>query len=155
MERLLSIDPGGSGKGETGIVLIEFDDETPATCIRSWVIVNGLDGFLLWLDDTYGSDLEFDYVVCEHFVNYNVKGADLTPVLIEGSVRTVFPADIITLQPAAGKNEMVKDEVLKRMNMWFPGDHHHDRREASRHALIWLKNRKHVPTLEAMYDRPN
>jgi len=155
MEGLLAIDPGGSGKGETGIVLFEFDDATPATVVRSWAIINGLEGFLLWLDDMYESDLAFNHVVCETFVNRNVPGADLTPVLIEGSVRTVFPTEIITLQPASVKNSMVSDDVLKKMGVWFTGDHHHDRTEAARHGLIWFKNRKHIPTLEEMYDRSN
>lgn len=146
-ETLLTIDPGGEG-GDTGVVVLGFDDTTAAYVRGSFVIHNGFEGFR---DEFHlFSGIHPDYIVCETFVNRNIPGADLTPILIEGVVRFMFPG--VVLQPAAGKNSMVTDAVLKKMNMWFPGDHHHDRREAVRHGLIWLRNvRQHRPTLEAMY----
>ena len=150
-ETLLCIDPGGKG-GDTGIVMIEYGDNMPARAFFSRVVSNGFEGFI---DDRTFSFAGYhpDHVVCETFVNRNIPGADLTPILIEGAVRWIFSyPGKLTLSPAAGKNSMVTDEVLKKMDMWFPGDHHHDRREAARHGLIWLKNvKKHRPTLEAMY----
>lgn len=147
MTTLLSIDPGGKGAGETGIVLLEFDDSTAARVNDSWAVTDAFDGFRRWHNNELW--LEPDIVVCEHFVNYNTNGADLTPCFIEGAVRWIWP-DVV-LQPASGKNSLVPDRVLKKMGMWFPGDHHHDRREAGRHALIYMRNIRHEPTLEAMY----
>lgn len=153
---LLVIDPGGSGKGHTGIVLMMYTDKHPAMLVDSWAVPGGLEGFLEWLRDPEGGySIQSDHfsnpngvrVVCETFVNRNIPGADLTPVLVEGAVRTVF--DDVILQPAAGKNTAVPDEVLKRLGLYDigTGDHHQDRREAARHAIWYLKKLQHMPTL--------
>lgn len=151
MTTLLSIDPGGAGTGHTGIVRLWYTPTEAPLLLESWAVPDGLDGWLAWHDEYRLEDHWIDLeVVCEHFVNRNVPGADLTPCFIEGSVRTVY-RDVI-LQPAAGKNTAVPDTVLKRLGLYsFPGDHHHDRREAARHALWYLKKQKHIPTLKAMY----
>lgn len=144
MTTLLTLDPGGKGTGETGIVLLEFSDTQPATLIESWAVPNALTGFLAWYDTLH---VEADIVVCEHFVNRNIRGADLTPCFIEGAVCAVYRGTI--LQGASGKNTAVSDTVLKRLGFWFKGDHHHDRNEAARHAIWYLKKQKHIPTLKA------
>lgn len=153
---LLGIDPGGTGKGHTGIVLVRYTDKHPAMLMESWAVPGGLEGFLEWLRDPEGGySIESDHfsnpdgvrVICETFVNRNIPGADLTPVLIEGAVRTVF--DGVILSPASGKNTAVPDEVLKRLGLYDigKGDHHADRREAARHVVRYLKNVQHMPTL--------
>ena len=144
MTRLLAIDPGGKGAGETGIVLLEYSAAHPATLVYSWAQPGGLDGWLVWYDELR---VVADVVVCEHFVNRNVPGADLTPCFIEGSVRTLYRDAV--LQGASGKNTAVSDDVLKRLGLWFTGDHHHDRNEAARHGIWYLKKHGHIPTLKA------
>lgn len=138
----LGIDPGGVG-GHTGVVLL--DDSL--TLKDSWAVPGELEGFLEWYDRT-GVHLYTGTVICEHFVNRNIKGADLTPCFIEGAVRALWRNAV--LQPASGKNTAVPDDVLRRLGLYdFPGDHHHDRREAARHVVWYLKARYHKPTLEA------
>lgn len=146
MTNLLSIDPGGSGTGHTGIVLIQYSDYDSPRLLDSWAVPNGLEGFLDWVDSD-GDTFYYNVVVCEHFVNRNVPGADLTPCFIEGSVRTVY-RDVI-LQPASGYKTAVPDESLKRLGLFdFPRDHHHDQRSAARHAIWYLKKKRHIPTLK-------
>lgn len=151
MSRILSIDPGGKG-GDTGIVLIEYDDTQPATLVDSWAVHDGFDGFCQWwFDYTSGNDLHVDYHIVETFVNYGRPGADLSPLLIEGVVRYTYPDAV--LSPASGKNTAVPDAVLRRLGLYIPGDHHRDRTEAARHAVRWLKSNKHIPTLKAGWSK--
>lgn len=151
MSRILSIDPGGKG-GDTGIVLIEYDDTQPATLVDSWAVHDGFDGFCQWwFDYTSGNDPHVDYHIVETFVNYGRPGADLSPLLIEGVVRYTYP-DVI-LSPASGKNIAAPDAVLRRLGLYTPGDRHRDRTEAARHAVRWLKKQGHVPTLKEGWKR--
>ena len=145
---LLGIDPGGTGKGHTGIVYLWLgeDGRLPPVVLETWAVPGGLEGFREWAEHYYllaGANT----VVCETFVNRNIPGVDLTPVLIEGAVRYVRPDTI--LQPAAGKNTAVPDKVLDRLGLLDIGksDHHRDRREAARHAIWYLKKVQHMPTL--------
>lgn len=145
---LLAIDPGGIG-GDTGIVLLGVPEDEPAYVRASWAVPNGLSGFRKWNEACHWLE-DANIVVCEHFVNRNIPGADLSPCFIEGAVAYLRPDAY--LQPASGKNTAVTDNALKRVGGYdFPKDHHHDQREASRHAYWWLKKNKHLPTLHVMY----
>lgn len=145
---ILGVDPGGDG-GHTGVVLIGVPEDGPAFLSDSWAVSDDVTGFVDWYQ-TNGCFLMIDTVVCEHFVNRNIAGADLTPCFVEGAVRALFRDTETVLSPASGKNSAVSDDVLKRLGMYaFPGDHHHDRREAARHAIRYLKKQRHVPTLRA------
>lgn len=149
---LLCVDPGGSGRGHTGIVVLDYTPNS-LSLTDSWAVPNGLDGFVEWSFNYDWSNPT--HVVVEHFVNRNVKGADLTPVLIEGAVRIELKRYKLdsTLQPAAGKNAMIPDTILKHFGLYtFRGDHHHDRREAARHGLLWLRNSYNPYVLEAIRD---
>lgn len=143
---LLGIDPGGTGKGHTGVVLLGYSDTEPAHLVESWAVGGGLEGFLHWARET-GLLQRQPLVICETFVNRNIPGVDLTPVLVEGAVRTL--CNDVILQPASGKNTAVPDDVLKRLGLYDigTGDHHADRREAARHVVRYLKNVQHMPTL--------
>lgn len=151
MASLLAIDPGGEG-GDTGIVLLDYTDAAPAVLVDSWAVEEDLAGFHRWFEAHPEVLLDTPIVVCEMFVQRNVLGADLTPVLIEGAVRFMRPDAV--LQPASGKNTAVPDRA-----MWaagfnrdvFPKDHHADRWEALRHGLVYLKHQPHLPTLRAMF----
>lgn len=144
---LLAIDPGGSGKGETGIVLLEYSSTEPARMVDSWAVPGGLEGFSEWVDrEKYLR--EADIVVCESFVNWGVPGADLTPILIEGVVRFVRRDTV--LQGASGKNTAVPDSALENLGLLQVGrgDHHRDRTEAARHGIWFLKMNRHTPTVK-------
>lgn len=152
---VLAIDPGGSGKGETGIVWLVLHYDEPPHVFGSWAIPNGLEGFREWATCSVGNYpfLHAEHVVCETFVNRNIAGTDLTPLLIEGAVRYMRPDTI--LQPAAGKNTAVPDSALENLGMLDigQGDHHLDRREAARHAVWYLKRMRHMPTIRAGWPR--
>lgn len=155
--RLLAIDPGSSkaAVSHTGIVLLDVPADAPPTLVDSWAVPSGVTGFREWyLEDDSPERCEAldfaDVVVCEMFVNRNIPGADLSPLLIEGVVRYIWP-DVV-LQPAAGKNSSVPDAALNRLGFnkkSFGGDHHADRWEALRHAVWYLKKQRHLPTLRA------
>ena len=143
-EHILSIDPGGKG-GDTGIVLLGYTPETRPVLINSWAVPNGLTGFREWYVKTLRQGA--DTIIVEQFVHFKAVQIETTPILIEGAVRFIWPNAV--LSPASGKNTAVPDEVMKRLGLYIAGDHHRDRNEACRHALRWLKNQKHIPTLRA------
>ena len=152
MTNLLAIDPGGKG-GDTGIVLLDFTETDPAVLVDSWAVEDDLDGFRRWVGET--GDVFFNkdvVVVCEEFVQRNIMGADLTPVLIEGAIR--FMRHDTVLQPASGKNTAVPDRAMWSAGFnrdMFPSDHHADRWEALRHGLVYLKHQPNLPTLRALF----
>lgn len=150
LETVLGVDPGGKG-GETGIVLIEFGADSPARLVDSWAVKDDVDGFVDWWARQVGT---WDWIVLEHFVNRNVRGADLTPCFVEGAVRGLARQDWggnVILSPAGGKNTAVPDAAMKRIGLYIPGGHHRDRNEAARHVLWWLKRKRHIPTIQAMF----
>lgn len=157
--KLLSVDPGGTGRGTTGIVMFDVPDKSPAYVVYRVAVNGGIDGFSAWLDSEFFSmcstpETAPDVVVCEQFVNRGVHGADLTPVLVEGALRYVMNSwgrGQLVLQPASGKNTLVTDKVLKNYGLWWTDDNHRDQTEAARHGLVYLRSVKHVPTLERMY----
>lgn len=147
MKTVLGIDPGGVG-GHTGIVLLEYGEDSPATLVGSWAIEGDATPFAEWATAFPERLLNIDTLVCEKFVNRNIPGADLTPLRVEGALEAVWRKDIVW-QPASGKNTSVPDEALENLGLMFSGtgDHHHDRREAARHAVWWLMKGRHFPTI--------
>lgn len=155
---LLAIDPGAKG-GHTGIVLLSVPEDRSAELAESWAIPGGVGPMLDWLDRGCIRDIlaDTDVVVIEHFVNRNIKGADIGPAYVEGAIQgyaaALLSAEIV-LQGASGKNTAVPDHAMERAGFSkkdFQGDHHGDRFEALRHALWYLKRTDHRPTLLAMF----
>ena len=149
--RLLSFDPGGKG-GHSGVVLLDVPEDQPATFVMSWAVPDGVEGMCRFLA-TFD---EWVDVVCEHFQNRGIRGADLTPCFVEGVIRGwAFRGGYdVALQNAGGKNTAVPDDAMERAGFLkadFRGDHHADRWEALRHALWYLKRTDHRPTLEKMF----
>jgi len=153
MTNVLSIDPGGT---TTGIVLLSDTSERSAVVAFSWSLGGSIEAFVEWWINH--RPMAIDMVVCEQFVQRNVKGADLSPLRLQGVIEALcyITGLDIELQPAGGKNTAVTDEAMKRAGFdksIFKGDHHQDRWEALRHGLWYLKRKKHLPTLNAMYPR--
>lgn len=156
---VLAIDPGSS-RSEKSVTGIVFMNGTQLW--DSWAVLGGINGFREWYKgsgfyahhDTpgicYPAVHEPMTVVCEQFVDRQVRGADRSPMLVEGAVRFLWPN--VVLQSASGYKSAVPDDVLKALNLWtFPGkDHHDDRRAAARHAIRFLKNR-HDPEVLAHF----
>ena len=142
MTTLLAIDPAAEREvSDTGWVLLEFDDDTPATKVDGGVVHGGFAGFVQWTKHMPASDI----TVCEKYVVFNRAG-DPSPLLIEGVVRYLRP-DVV-LQPSSGKNTAVPDKVLKRLGLWSTAGHHRDEREAARHGVWYLFKNRHKPTLK-------
>ena len=146
MTSLLAIDPSAERAVScTGWAFGEFSETQPFTLLAKGAVEGGFKGFcaseLIELIKAAG------IVVCEHYVVYN-KDGDPTPLLTEGVVRYLRPDTV--LQPSSGKNTLVPDEALKRLGLWSTTGHHHDEREAVRHALVYLATSRHKPTLRAL-----
>ena len=161
----MSIDPGGLKKGETGIALGSFTDTQPYELVETWAVPDNIDGFREWFYHTqhpYTTDqralellgnegeptqgyVPVDIVVCEKWVDRGIRGADRSPMLIEGAVRFLWPDAV--MQPASGKNTAVSDLALKNLGVYTTGGHHHDIREATRHGVWYVKNQRHLPTI--------
>lgn len=67
-------------------------------------------------------------------------GGDRWPDVIH-----INPNDYTSHLHRVGRFE--EDEVLRRFGLWFTGDHHADRRSASRHVLRYLL-KNHPPSAE-------
>lgn len=158
---VLAIDPGSTraAVSHTGIVL-----HSGPEIHASWAVPDGIDGFRRWVVNhiEWNDGLSphsvavmntwwtIDTVVCEQFIDRQVRGADRTPLLVEGAVRFIWPH--VVLQPASGKNTAIPDRILAKTDYRaaFKGDHHNDRREAFRHGLWYLK-KQHDPDTLALF----
>lgn len=152
MKHVLGIDPGGK---TTGVVLLAVPEDEPAYLVDSWGIDGTVEALLEWWDNSL-PHLEDVTIVCEQFVNRGVHGADLSPLRIEGAVELLClqNGEHLVWQPAAGKDTSVPDAALKRLGITkksFGGDHHHDRFQAAKHAVWYLKRMRHRPTTEKAF----
>jgi hypothetical protein len=142
--RILSLDPGGT----TGWAVFEVEEDTEPVLVDYGQIPGSLGGFLNWIHDTDG--LSVHRVVCESFtLREGVYGADLSPVYIIGALEAliynVADKDFITYQEPKIK-PLCNNDRLKDMGFFKKGQQHAN--DAIRHGLIYLRNRKHLPTLK-------
>lgn len=147
---MLSIDPPAERAIScTGWSYGEFSDTQPFALLGSGVVAGGFAGFCA--DATLPKLLRAaDVVVIEHYVVYN-KNGDPTPLLAEGVARFLRPDAV--LQRSSGKNTLVPDDAMKALGLWSTKGHHHDEREAIRHALVYLVKSRHLPTLRLVHNR--
>lgn len=140
--RALCLDPGGT----TGIALIEYNEENKAEVIFTKQIEGGLHGFLDWQWDNVDM-FDFDTIICESFtLREGVYGVDLSPVYIIGALEALYPVHDIIYQSPSMK-PLCDDQRLKSMGLYEAGRGH--AMDALRHGIIYLRNQKHKPTLEA------
>lgn len=152
LTHVLGVDPGGAKTGETGIVLVRYSDKRPAEMLDSWAVGGGVEGFLAWYNGGSVDPKAMDYVIIEHFVNRNIRGADLTPCFVEGAVHALFYNHArIVLQPASGKDTAVPDKNMRAAGYYVPGGHHKDVNSAMKHVLFWLKKQRHAATLRKVF----
>lgn len=137
MTTILSIDPGK----RTGVAVVTFDDETAPVLEQKWEVYGGLEGF----KNFWGLlKPEYDILLCEKFTpREGVKGIDYTPM---GTIGWLSQFDPI-MQPPAGRKKAVPDSALKRLGLYLPGEPNRNAREAVRHAVWYLKNHGHKPTI--------
>jgi hypothetical protein len=135
---ILGIDPGM----RTGIALISAQTDQPATLLFSEEVSGGLAGFEQWWNDRP----DYDILVCEDFIpRQGVHGIVHEPNRIIGFLHPWFPV----MQPPAGRKKAVSNDVLKRLGMYLPGEPQRNALEAVRHAVVYLKAHRHIPTLRA------
>jgi hypothetical protein len=139
-KKILAIDPGGT----TGIAIVSFSNQTEPVVSHYEEVPDGLKGFIEWYKKSRDS-INWDIIVCETFtLRQNVKFPDLSPVYIIGALEAFESPNKIEWQSPAQKH-LCDDKRLKIMNMHKPGKGHAN--DAIRHAIIYLRNKKHLPTL--------
>lgn len=136
-KRLLSLDPGGT----TGAALVSFD-ESQLELESAWQIPDGLTGFLSW-QKTF--DTRIDLIVCESFtLRPGVHGANIEPTYIIGALTALYQGTELVMQEPKLK-PLCDDKRLKEMGLYRKALPHGN--DAIRHAIIYLRNKKHLPTL--------
>ncbi len=142
MALTLSLDPGGT----TGYAIFDYVDQSEISILRSGQIKGSLQGFLDFYWD-FLEPIKFDHIICESFtLREGIYGADLSPVSIIGALEALYPAVRITYQEPKLK-PLCDDERLKKLGLHEPGKPH--RNDAVRHGVVYLRNKKHLPTLKA------
>lgn len=140
MPTLLSLDPGGT----TGASVIFYNDQT-LELIEVKQVKDGLKGFLNWSENTNFN--YFDEIICESFtLRPGVHGADITPAYIIGALEALLPGGPEVTYQAPSQKKLCGDDRLKNMNLHTPGMQHAN--DATRHGIIYLRNRMHLPTLK-------
>jgi hypothetical protein len=113
--------------------------------LKSGQIKEALKGFLDFHWDVLES-IKIDKIICESFtLREGIYGADLSPVYIMGALEALYPTTEIVYQEPKLK-PLCDDNRLKRLGLHVPGKPH--MMDAVRHAVIYLRNSKHKPTLE-------
>jgi hypothetical protein len=139
---MLALDPGGT----TGVAIFDYEHDSAPVMVMNDQIPGSLDGFIEWYLDRKPK-YDWDHVVCEDFtLRLNVKFPDLSPVYIIGALNAIEwdVADNLTMQQPSMKS-LCDDSRLKKMALHTPGFGHAN--DAVRHAIIYLRNKKHMPTL--------
>lgn len=140
--KLISFDPGGT----TGVAIIEYDEVSEPELIEAFQVENGLEGFIAWSRDIDWS--QFQAIVCESFtLRTGVKFPDLSPVYIIGALEAVldtFEAPITYQGPYV--KPICDDTLLKKIGLYTVGRQHAN--DATRHAIIYLRSKRHLPTLK-------
>ena len=146
MKKILAIDPGGT----TGIAELSYTSTAPAKLVSVQQIEGGLQGFVAWYRGRQGS---WDGIVCEDFVlRPSVKFPDLSPTYIIGALEAyeVFnPVKPVYQSPSI--KPLCNDDVLKRIGFYTKGKPHGN--DATRHGIIYLRNLKHMPTIEMAWPK--
>ena len=139
VKRVLGIDPGGT----TGIAIVSFAEGVAPVVSHYEQVPDGLNGFIEWHKNN--QHLSWDIIVCENFtLRQSVKFPDLSPVYIIGALEALeWPNKIIYQSPA--QKHLCDDKRLQVMGMHKPGNGHAN--DAIRHAIIYLRNKRHLPTL--------
>lgn len=162
MTLLVSLDPGKV----TGCAIGCFTDTTPYERLDYFAIQGGLEGFIdfaesrwcceetmsLWEDPLHeGLD---PILISERFVlRSNAFVADTTPLLIEGAMAAWHLDPVYQLR---SDKALVPDQILKDNGWWVTGKmcgwkDGRDVNDSLIHALVYLKRKKHEPTLRKLW----
>lgn len=138
---VLGNDPGGT----SGIAMLRYTETTPAELVYLSQLPHGMKGYFDFFEGSHPT--ENVTIVSESFVNRpGIKSPDVTPLRIEGIQYSLWGDEVEYQTP--DMKSLVPDQVLKDNNLWTPGKRH--QMDALIHALVWLRNHGHQPTLEAL-----
>lgn len=140
MTAILCLDPGGT----TGWAFVHYAEDTEPFVSAHGQIAGGLIGFLHWYESL---GVSWQETVCESFIlRPGVHGADITPAYVIGALESLaFNRQETVTYQAPSQKKLCDDDVLKRMGLHHPGKPHAN--DAIRHGIIYLRNKKHLPTL--------
>lgn len=141
---VVASDPGGT----TGVAALRYKDSDMPELVYLHQIPDGVVGFY----DFFGMSetQENVAVVSEVWEDRALKGADQTPLVIQGAQYAIWQGEIEYQSPSLKK--LISDQWLKDNNLWTPGRRH--QMDALIHAFVYLRNQGHRPTLEALSDMP-
>lgn len=139
MPKILSIDPGQ----RTGVAFVSYEDDTIPELLWSGEVYGGLTGFKSWWG--YSTlPTQYDILLCEDFKHREgVHGVDHEPDRVIGWLQQWEPI----MQQPGGRKRAVPDQALKRLGLYLPGEPNRNAREAVRHAVMYIKNQGHKPTI--------
>lgn len=148
MTHLLALDPGGT----TGYSLWTYDSLTPLTLLEHGQIPGGLLGFSLWARE-YRSAHWIDQVVSEDFVDDDrTDSPEVVSLRIEGAIVALLQIEGASVVWQRNTAKAAADDLfLKRHGFWFKGQEH--ARDSARHAIHYMKARRHMPTIERFWPR--
>lgn len=140
--RILSLDPGGT----TGIAIFDYTEDTEPVMVMNAQVGGSLEGFILWYIENKPT-YKWDMIVCEDFtLRLNVKFPDLSPVYIIGALTALEWGTMQIVYQQPSMKSLCDDTRLKKMGLYTPAFGHAN--DAVRHAIIYLRNKKHMPTLK-------
>jgi hypothetical protein len=140
-KNLLCIDPGGT----TGVSILSYSEQEEPKLLFTLQVISGLDGFIKFYKK-FQPEFEWSEVVCESFtLRTGVKFPDLSPVYIIGALEAMRESDLPVIYQNPSSKPMCDDDVLKRIGMHKPGLGHVN--DSTRHGIIYLRNKKHMPTM--------
>lgn len=147
---VIGMDPGGT----TGLAILRIDTTDPKKypeLIFLDQIPNSQYGFYEYFERFYLNPMN-TVVASEVWIEHNVKGADRTPIRIEGVMHALWDDRNITWQ-GADQKQRVTDEWLVENNLWTPGRRH--QMDALKHAIVWLLDQSHAGTASAVGGDPD
>lgn len=123
----------------TGVALLDVPNDKAPILISHEEVYGGLSGFHEW----WQNRPDYDVLVVEDYIVRRGVPGNVEPLRIIGYLHPYTPV----LQPPAGRKQAVSDDVLKRLGLYLPGEPQRNAREAVRHAVLWLKKHRHLPTM--------
>lgn len=146
---VLCVDPGGT----TGVSVFKYSENSEPQLSFYKQVEGGLEGFIKFYKESY-EELRWDEIVCESFtLRTGVKFPDLSPVYIIGAIEAMVEDDMVITYQNPSSKPMCDDNVLKRIGMHKPGLGHVN--DSTRHGIIYLRNKKHMPTMLMAWPKEN
>lgn len=136
---ICAVDPGSS---RSGVVLMHVPHNKTPALKGYWEVTGGPEGFLDWWQHRPAHDV----LVVEDYIVRKGVPSDHKALRTVGFLRATEPE--ATFQMPAGRKKAVSNDALKRLGLYLPGEPLRNAVEAARHAVLWLKNQGHRPTIE-------